>query len=116
MHVRAIAATLDGGDRPAEQIPRLHVQLEYIGRTQLVEDPLESRAVRSQQEELGPEAVGFFGVVALRAVALARARPYTRIPRRDVSSLPGKSATNLRRGRLAGCEGTASADQTNLEK
>lgn len=111
VHVGAIAAGLDGVDGPDEQVPRLHVQVQDVGRAQFVEDPPEGRAFGPQEEELGPEAVRLFGVVALGrlrrqycslAVRLRRVRGNARSRKRPPAR---ESATNLQSSRLAGSTG-----------
>lgn len=66
VHVRPIAPPLYGAHGPPKEVPRLHVQVQDLGGARLVEDGLERGAVGAQEEELGPEAVRLFGVVALR--------------------------------------------------
>lgn len=97
--VGAIAARLDGVNGPGKQVPRLHVQVQDVGRPQLVEEPLEGRAVGPQEEELGPEAVGLFGVIAL----VRRSASWSRHPCRPRGRRP-RSGQSLSRGREAGNE------------
>lgn len=67
VHVRPMAPPLDGAHGPPEQVPGLHVQVQDLRRSRLVEYGLQRGAVGAQEEELGPEAVRLFGVVALSA-------------------------------------------------
>ena len=62
MFIRRSLPALEGGDGARKQLARLELELQKVDGSQLVEHCAQRRAVRAQQEELGPEAIRAYKV------------------------------------------------------
>lgn len=78
IRARIPAVALHGHNGAGEELPRLRLELEHVGGRHVAQHPLQRGAVRAQQEELLPEALGLdlvFLVLVILRVASVRVSP-----------------------------------------
>jgi hypothetical protein len=56
---------LDSSYSPRKELLRANIEGQYMARTQVVEDKSQGSTIGSEEEKLGPEAVGLLFIIVV---------------------------------------------------